>query len=143
MTKNNQKGLLTELNCEICFTKRNILLSKPISQDSKYDYIMEYKCRLYKIQCKSATFKNDKIIFRTRMNNIRQNTTKYYSDNDVDFFYTYYNGVSYLIPFNKSGKGETTLRFASDTPENSSIKWAKDYEVDKILSKIEIQEKVV
>ena len=70
------------------------------------------------------------------MNNIRQNTITYYSADDVDFFYTYYNGIHYLIPFSNSGKSETTLRFESKTPNNPTIRWAKDFEATKILEKI-------
>lgn len=142
MTENNQKGFLTELQCELFFTEKNILLSKPIVQDSRYDYIMEVNCHLYKIQCKSSTFRDGKIVFRTHMNNIRQNTTTYYSADDVDFFYTYYNGVHYLIPFSKSGKSETTLRFESKTPNNPTIRWAKDFEANKILEEITKEEVV-
>ena len=143
MTENNQKGLLTELQCELYFTSNNLLLSQPISQDSRYDYILDCNGKLYKIQCKSSTYKEDKIILKTRMSNIRQNTTTYYNENDVDFFYTYYNGISYLIPIKNAGKGETTLRFYSKTPNNPTIRWAKDYEADKILSQIYKKEEVV
>ena len=143
MTSNNQKGRITEIQCELYFTQNNILLSKPICQDSRYDYIMEYNKHLYKIQCKSSTFKEDKIEFRTHMNNIRQNTTTYYSEEDVDFFYTYYDGTSYLIPFNKAGKGSTILRFASKTSNNPTIRWDKVYDVYKILSEILNREEVV
>lgn len=143
MTDSNQKGLITELFCELFFTKNKIMLSKPIAQDSRYDYIMEYNKKLYKIQCKSSTFKEDKIIFRTHMNNVRQNTTTYYSEEDVDFYYTYYEGVDYLIPFKDAGKSETTLRFVSKTPNNPTIRWANDYEASKILLEISKKEEVV
>lgn len=144
MTDNNQKGYLTELYFEMFCTQRKILLSKPIIQDSRYDYIMEYNGKLFKIQCKSSSYKdNDSIVFRTHMNNIRKNTTSYYSAKDVDFFYTYYDGISYLIPFNKSGKGATTLRFTSETPNNPTIRWAKQYEADVILAQIQNQEEVI
>ena len=142
MTESNQKGLLTELQCELFFTSRKILLSKPITQDSRYDYIADYNNHFYKIQCKSATFKEDKIVFKTHMNNIRQNTTTYYTTEDIDFFYTYYDGISYLIPISKAGKGETTLRFTSKTPNNPSIRWAKDYVADNILSQLNKEEVV-
>ena len=55
MTENNQKGFLTELQCELYFNSKGILLSKPIMADSRYDYIMEYNGTLYKIQCKSSS----------------------------------------------------------------------------------------
>lgn len=138
MTDNNQKGFITELQCELFFTQKNILLSKPITQDSRYDYIADIDGKLYKIQCKSSIGRDNEtyIVFRTHMSNIRQNTVSYYSKEDVDLFYTYYNGIDYLIPFDKAGKGSTTLRFISKTPNNPTIKWAKDYQADIILNKI-------
>lgn len=143
MTDNNQKGALTELQCELCFLSRKILLSEPIIADSKYDYIMDFNGKLYKIQCKSSTPKDDdRIVFYTEMTNVRNNNKTYYQSNDVDFFYTYHNGVSYLIPFDKASKKENTLRFSSKTPNNPFIKWAKDFEVDNILSQL-MQEEVI
>ena len=139
MTENNQKGFLTELQCELYFISKGILLSKPIMADSRYDYIMEYNGVLYKIQCKSSSPKENKIVFKTHMNNIRQNTTTYYDKKDVDFFFTHYDGINYLIPYDKAGKGETTLRFYSKTPNNPTIRWAKDYEADKILKGLEVK----
>ena len=38
MTENNQKGFLTELQCELYFISKGILLSKPIMADSRYMY---------------------------------------------------------------------------------------------------------
>jgi hypothetical protein len=143
MTENNQKGFLTELQCELFFTQHKLLLSKPIIQDSRYDYILDLNSKLYKIQCKSSTLKdNNRIVFKTHMNNIRQNTTTYYTKDDVDFFYTYFNDQSFLVPFEKSGKGETTLRFTSKTPNNPSIRWAKDFLAENILNQL-IKEEVV
>lgn len=143
MTDNNQKGALTELQCELFFLSRKILLSKPVIADSRYDYIMDFNGRLYKIQCKSSKLKDDdRIAFYAEMTNIRNNVKSYYQKNDVDFFYTYYNGVSYLIPFDKTSKRENTLRFSSKTPNNPTIKWAKDFEAEKILQQL-VQEEVV
>lgn len=143
MTDNNQKGALTELQCELFFLSQKILLSKPVITDSRYDYIMDFNGKLYKIQCKSSTFKDDdRIVFYAEMTNIRNNIKTYYQKDDVDFFYTYYNGVNYLIPFDKASKKENTLRFSSKTPNNPTIKWAKDFEAEKILQQL-VQEEVV
>ena len=138
MTENNQKGFITELQCELYFTQKGLLLSKPILQDSRYDYILDVNHKLYKIQCKSSIPKEDNsiIVFRTHMNNVRQNTTTYYNEYDVDYFYTFFDGKHYLVPFDKIGKGSTTLRFFSKKPNNPTIKWAKDFEADLILKQI-------
>ena len=55
MKDNTIKGVLTELQCQKDFIERGILVSQPITQDSKYDYIVDIKGILYKIQCKSSS----------------------------------------------------------------------------------------
>ena len=129
------KGLTNEILCELDFTKRGILISKPITVDSKYDYIIDYNQKLYKIQCKSSSLGKDGtyIHFGTMTKNIRSGKNNYYSKEDIDFFYTSYNGQGYLVPVERAGKGDTRLRFSSLT-QNPIIKWASDYELDKQLS---------
>ena len=39
MQENIKKGLLTELQCELDFTNKGFVVSKPITSDSRYDYI--------------------------------------------------------------------------------------------------------
>ena len=135
MTEANQKGLITEIQCQYDFSKYRIILSKPICQDCRYDYIVDINNKLYRIQCKSAIVAEDGsfIKFKCHMTNIRQNTEKYYEDKDVDYFYTHYNGQGYLVPVNVGGKQEKVLRFSAKQ-NHSTILWAKDYTLEKILT---------
>ena len=137
MKENTIKGALTELYCQEDFIKRNILISKPIVQDSKYDFIADIGNKLYKIQCKSSSLSEDKsyISLKTKTTNVRTMKDSYYTKEDIDYFYTSYEGKSYLIPVEISGHGETRLRFTSNQ-SNPNIRWAKDYELDIILAKI-------
>lgn len=132
------KGAITELNCVKAFLKRNILVSQPVVADSKYDYIVDFNGRLLRIQCKTATLSENKdyLTIKTKTTNIRTMKDTYYSKEDIDYFYTYCDGKDYLIPVEKSGHGVTCLRFTSKCA-NPNIRWAIDYELDKILSKIE------
>ena len=41
MIASSQKGLMTEIQCELNFTKYGIILSKPITNDCRYDYIAD------------------------------------------------------------------------------------------------------
>ena len=54
MQENIKKGLLTELRCELDFTNLGYVVSKPITADSRYDYIVDINGRLLKIQCKTG-----------------------------------------------------------------------------------------
>ena len=139
MQENSIKGLLTEIQCEKDFISRGFLVSKPVTQDSKYDFIVDIKNNLYKIQCKSASLLEDgsAIHISTKTTNIRTMKNSYYTDKDIDYFYTTYNNIGYLIPVTKAAKGETTLRFSSKNGSNPNIKWAKEYEIDVIIKKIQ------
>lgn len=138
MTDANQKGLMTELQCQYDFSRYGILLSQPILQDSRYDFIADINNKLYRIQCKSSAIADDEsfIRFKCHMTNIRANTMTYYSEEQIDYFYTTYNNQSYLIPMNVGGKQEKVLRF-SCKQNHSTIIWAKDYELEKVLSSLD------
>lgn len=138
MQDNTIKGILTELRCQQDFIKRGFLISQPITQDSKYDYIVDIDKKLYRIQCKSSSISvnNDYIYMKTRTTNIRTNKDTYYTKDDIDYFYTCYNEKSYLIPVELAGRGETRLRFASSQPNNPNIRWASKYELDVVLKRI-------
>ena len=55
MNETKQKGLITEIECELAFSKLGILLSKPIAEDSRYDYIADLGNNLLRIQCKTSS----------------------------------------------------------------------------------------
>lgn len=133
-----QKGLLTELQCQKDFSNLGILLSQPIVNDSRYDFLADIDKKIYKIQCKSSSLSDDKnfIQFRCISRNWNNNKIKYYYEDDVDFFYTCYNNIGYLIPIKDIGnRRDFILRFFSES-NNSNIHWAKDYEIKKIINKI-------
>lgn len=134
MIISSQKGLVTELQCQLDFSRYGILLSKPITNDSRYDFIADINNKLYRIQCKAAGISQEKtyIKFGCHSTNARTNSQYYYTENDIDYFYTEYNGQGYLIPVTIGGKKEKVLRFSSKT-NHSSILWAKDYTLEKIL----------
>ena len=138
MQENTIKGTLTELQCQKDFIQKGILVSQPIVQDSKYDFIIDLNGKLYRIQCKSSSLSADEkfITLKTKSTNIRTMKDSYYTKEDIDFFYTYHQGVSYLIPVEMAANGETRLRFISNQPNNPNIRWAKDYEFNLMLQKI-------
>lgn len=117
MTNANQKGLITEIQCQYDFSKYGIMLSQPIFQDSRYDFIADIQGKLYRIQCKAAMIAEDNsfIKFKSHMTNIRQNTESFYGENDIDYFYTHYNGQGYLIPIGVGGKAEKNFKIFCKT----------------------------
>jgi hypothetical protein len=140
--ENSIKGLLVEIQCEKDFTERNILVSRPIATDSKYDFIIDVNHKLLRVQCKSSSLSDDGnyINLRTKTTNIRAMKDSYYSKDDIDYFYTCFNNVSYLVPIEDTKHGDCILRFKSKQPNNPNIRWAYNYELDKVLQNLTKEE---
>lgn len=137
MQKSTIKGLFIELHCQLDFNNNNILLSQPITSDSRYDFIADVRGKLIRVQCKHSTYKDDSYIdIKLKTTNGRKNIVHYYFKSDIDYVYTYIDDKSYLIPIEECGKGEVKLRFKSGNPNHPRIKWAKDYEFNTVIQKI-------
>lgn len=134
-----QKGNLTELRCLTAFVELGYTVSIPYGDCSKYDFIVEIDKHLYKIQVKTSCLKkgtDNAICFSCRSTVVNCSGVKRskYSDTDVDFFATYWEGKCYIVPI-KECSTEKTLRFAS--PKNGQtvgISFAKDYELEKQIN---------
>ena len=131
------KGEITEQQVAIEFLKQGILVSKPLVQSSRYDFIVDVNKNLYKIQVKTGTFKEGAyLLFATSTSHTNTQGTKNisYTLDDVDFFATMYKGQCYLIPFNLCGKKEQKLRFVpTKNGQTKGILFAKDYKLEDII----------
>lgn len=113
------------------------MVSKPLVQSSRYDFIVDINHHLYKIQVKTGTLREDAYLsFATSTSHTNTQGTKNlsYDSNDVDFFATIYDGQCYLIPFNVCGKREQRLRFIpTKSGQIKGITFAKDYKLEDII----------
>ena len=90
------KGDITELQVSAYILNLGYLVSKPLTQDSKYDLIIDKNHKLLRIQVKTSRI-NEKTISgrsikfncRSTTNNVRECKNRYYSTDDVDYFATY------------------------------------------------------
>lgn len=135
-----QKGNLTELQCLTAFMAEGCGISIPYGDNSKYDFIADIAGKLYKIQVKTSSQKDENAIcFSCRSTHVNCSGVKNerYSENDVDFFATYWNNQCYLVPISECSVTKT-LRFAP--PKSGQLKgisFAKDYELANQLSRLE------
>lgn len=145
MIDSKVKGNLTELECLAAFTKIGAVVSIPFGEDSRYDFIADINGKLLRIQCKTCSEIIDDeqevaaIVFKT----VRQSgnaashwTRTQYSENEIDYFATSYNGKCYIVPVIECSN-EKRLRFKK--PKNNQtigINFAKDYELEEVKSKL-------
>lgn len=135
------KGEITELQVATSFLLLGYQVSKPITNNSRYDFIVDILGKLYKIQVKTSVLSDDLDYFEFRTSNCHTNTqktvTKYYTKEDVDFFATHCNGKTFLVPIEKIGNSSFRLRMT--IPKNGQIKginFAEDYTIEKIISNL-------
>ena len=115
------------------------LVSKPLTQDSKYDLIVDINHKLIRIQVKTARL-NDRTIgksikfnCRSTTNNVRECKQRYYSPEDVDYFATYWDNAVYLVPVTECS-AEKILWIDKPTHKNSCF--ANDYLAEEVLKRI-------
>ena len=137
-------GNSTELNCIACLYDCGCEILLPYGDSQKYDIVVCYNNKFYKIQCKTAntTYKEDGsidyITIKTSWESGRKSRKKiHYSKNDIDFFATYFDKQCYLIPVEETASTVKTIRFA--LPKNGQVKgmtFAKDYVCKNVLERL-------
>lgn len=134
-----QKGILTEERCKLFFIERGLTVSVPIGDNAKYDLIVDTGTKLLRLQVKTS-HSNDNgstFSFEATSNVVNRRTilTKKYNKEDIDGFCTWFDGKVYIIPWKDTS--QVTLRLTDPLNNNAkNIKWASDYEADKIISKL-------
>lgn len=139
LQENIKKGLLTELQCELDFRNMGFVVSKPITPDSRYDYIVDINGKLIRIQCKTgASYDEDNAFsFLCCSTNWNSKSLHSYSKEEIDYYYIRFKDKSYLFPVELGNKKTKILRLETKNKSNqASITWAKDYEFDKVMEEI-------
>ena len=80
-------GEITEQQVAVEFLKLGILVSKPLVQSSRYDFIADINHKLYKIQVKTGTYKENAYLefaTSTSHTNTKGTLNLHYSEEDVD-----------------------------------------------------------
>lgn len=131
-------GEITEQEVALEFLKLGILISKPLVQSSRYDFIADVNNHLYKIQVKTCTEREGGNYFdfatSTSHTNTQGTLNISYTADDVDFFATIYNNQCYLIPFDLCGKRAQRLRLKPTlNGQTKGILFAKDFKLEDII----------
>lgn len=133
------KGLTTELQCQLYFTQFGYNISVPLTEDCKYDFILDIGTRLLRIQVKTASISSAQtgITFSVKSSHLstKGSISKNYTEQDIDFFATYFNDMCYLIPVSRCGKAQKTLLF-NQPAKLTAGDWIKDFEAPKILEQL-------
>lgn len=135
MENTQYKGNLTEQKCFVKCLEAGYLISKPLFDNARYDFILDTGEKLLRIQVKTSTWNEDKSAFS--FNGYSQHSTgngnkrMKYTNKEIDYFMTEKDGKFYLYPAEEDGFVSKCLRISCKQKQNQ-INWAKDYEFEVI-----------
>ena len=136
MNENTQyKGQLTEQKCFVKCLEAGYLISKPLFDNARYDFILDTGEKLLRIQVKTSAWNEDHSAFT--FNGYSQHSTgngnkrMKYTTKEIDYFMTEKDGTFYLYPAEEQGFATRSLRVTS-RQNQAHIKWAKDYEFEEV-----------
>ena len=129
------KGRLTELKVITYFLELGYIVSIP-EIPCPYDFLLDVKGQIFKIQVKTCREKDGYIEFNTSSmtHNKKGYTRRRYTSDMVDFFCTYHNEQCYLIPLSECGAQTKRLRLEpTKNGQTRNICFAENYSANKIL----------
>ena len=119
------------------FTQAQAVVSKPLTNNARYDLIVEYNNKLYRVQVKTtAAIKDGKMEFATKTTNYTKGHWKStsYTTDEIDVFFLYCaenNWCGLYIP--QEGTITQSLTIRLEPPKNNQragIRLASDYSFD-------------
>lgn len=131
-------GNITEVSCMLEFIKLGYNVLTPYGDCERYDFVADVNGKFYKIQVKTANtnyLDDGYIIFRCDNTTTSKGQVVHhkYTEDEIDFFATFYDGKCYLVPVRECSR-EKRLRFIP--PKNGQTKgitFAKDYELQEVI----------
>ncbi len=130
------KGNVTEMESMLAFMKHGYNVLTPYGDSERYDYVVDANGRFYKIQSKSATGVDDGFYITCKTNSISggKNVIRYYTQDEIDYYATTYDGECYLIPFEVAGKSSFKLRISpTKNKQESGVNWADNYKMEEVI----------
>ena len=138
-----QKGTVTELHCILGLTNLGIRCLKPVDESSKYDVVADLgQGKFIRIQCKTSSWatdtKEEKVAFTISTccatTNTKSTTRHKYSKDDIDYFYTWFQGQGYLVSIEEANG--LTFRWRYEYPatnQKQGIHIANEYKIEEVL----------
>lgn len=134
-------GAQTELQCLTYLHGLGYDISIPWGDNARYDFILDVKGKLYKIQVKTSR-QTEEGVYRFNCKstyvNAKGNRTENYKPDEIDYFCTFIQNRCYLIPVLEAGKSEKVMRFVP--LKNGQIKdvifadiYLAEVQIDKII----------
>lgn len=132
----NLKGKLTEIEVLHYIINMGYSVSIPFGDKDRYDQIWDINGKLLKVQVKTSHWKNERNNAFTFKCKTTSNGKEYkYTEADIDYFATMWDGRCYLIPV-RNCSTEKTLWINQNFGYNKNCHMASEYLVEEVLKTI-------
>ena len=132
-----QKGNITELETMLAFMKLGFNVLTPYGDCERYDFVVDANGKLLKIQSKTSKSNNEgaSFSFSCRSSNRKEGSIVHhkYTEDEIDFFITSFNGKTYLVPVSECGSDKILRILPPKNGQTRGITWAKDYELEEVV----------
>ena len=115
------------------------MVSKPLFDNARYDFILDTGKRLLKIQIKTSHWIDEEhsvFVFNCYSQHSTSNGNKRmkYTNKEIDYFMTEQEGKFYLFPAPEQGMSEKRLRvLPTKTGQTKGISFAADYLFEEVI----------
>lgn len=132
-----QIGNITELETMLAFVKLGYNVLTPYGDCERYDFVVDYKGKFVKVQCKTSHSNDNGASFSFSGRSCHRKDGNiihhYYSNEEIDYFATTYNGKCYLIPVEECGADKKLRLLPTKNNQIRGVTWAKDYELEEVV----------
>ena len=135
-------GNATEMECMLECMKLGVQVSIPFGEDSRYDFIMDYRGKLYRIQskhCSEIVDDSNKVVavkfktVRQSGSNTSVHTRTKYTKEEIDYFSTSYEGKCYLVPVEQCSNEKILRIKPPKNGQTKGISFLENYELSEVL----------
>ena len=135
------KGEITEMKCQLFCLEQGYVISKPVLDNARYDLLLDYNNKIYRIQIKTSRWMSDEhegIVFNCKSQHRIANGNKImkYTPDEIDFFMTEKNGNFYLVPVEGNTSQKTLRLVPPKTGQKTGFSLAKDYLFEEVIKTI-------
>ena len=134
-----QKGNITELECMLAFIKLGYNVLTPYGDCERYDFVVDVNGKFIRVQVKTSRTNNDGASFSFSGRSCNRKDGKiihhYYTNEEIDYFATIFDGKCYLIPVEECGADKKLRILSAKNGQVRGITWAKDYELEEVVKK--------
>lgn len=130
------KGIIGEHFFMFLCSQNNIIVLEPRGDNQPFDFVIYHKGNFIKVQVKSSTFNKKGATIFSITKSVGGKEEASYTKEDCDYFFFYdINRNDYaFIPIEELPKGgKFQLRFEQALIKQPTIKYFKDYKLDKFL----------